>query len=192
MTINEKIKMYRGKKEFIDGLSRVFEAGNSNTSVTSVDYEVYRKDIDEDRIHFTEYLVVNYFGGGKSVRNINGNSNSTNFRELGKLLDGGYYEELKDYESLATSGYFLVTFQNNLMLEKLLSKPFETLEEIQFCFNYCKDKTDIELVIKAIPKEFGKFIFELFEEDTFSVSRGYEDSDCYQIVTTDYNFYKGE
>lgn len=48
----------------------------------------------------SEYIVVQFKGGGISVRNAACNSLSCNIRELSKMLDGGYYEELKDYYKL--------------------------------------------------------------------------------------------
>jgi hypothetical protein len=49
---------------------------------------------------YTEFAVVTFVGGGKSVRVISGNSNNTNFREIGKLIDGGYYDEVEYYEKV--------------------------------------------------------------------------------------------
>ena len=44
-----------------------------------------------------EYLVVNYHTA-YTVRNVSINSSGANLRELAKLADGGYYEELDDYK----------------------------------------------------------------------------------------------
>ena len=98
MTINEKLEMYKRKKTFVDNVSKAFETCTVGTGVVSVDYEVYKKEISDDITYFVEYIVVNFTGGGKSVRNVNGNSHNANFREIGKLIDGGYYDEIKDYE----------------------------------------------------------------------------------------------
>lgn len=106
MTTAEKIEMYKNKKEFIERISKVFEQP-SGTGVESVNYEVYL--IEKLGIeHFYEYVIVNFEGGAKSVRNVNGNSNSANFRVIGSLLDGGYYEENFTYESLSEKGFELV------------------------------------------------------------------------------------
>jgi hypothetical protein len=98
MTIAEKLEMYKRKKAFVDNVSKAFEACPVGTGVVSVKYEVYKKEINEETTYFVEYIVVNFTGGGKSVRNVNGNSHTANFREIGKLVDGGYYDEIKDYE----------------------------------------------------------------------------------------------
>lgn len=108
MTINEKLEMYRGKKAFIDELNKAFEIRPAGSSVSSVEYEVYRIDLENDVTYFAEYLVVTFFGGGKCVRVANGNSNTTNFRVLGTLVEGGYYDELHAYEHLTNIGYVKV------------------------------------------------------------------------------------
>jgi hypothetical protein len=105
MTINEKLEMFRGKKAFIDSINKAFETRPAGSSVSSVEYEVYRLDLKDDVTYFTEYLVVTFFGGGKTVRVANGNSNTANFRALGTLVDGGYYDEVGTYESLTSIGY---------------------------------------------------------------------------------------
>lgn len=108
MTINEKLEMYRGKKAFIDELNKAFETRPAGSSVSSVEYEVYRLDLENDVTYFAEYLVVTFFGGSKAVRVANGNSNTANFRVLGTLVDGGYYDEVGTYENLTGIGYVKV------------------------------------------------------------------------------------
>lgn len=105
MTITEKIEMYKEKKAFIENISKAFETSPRGSSVESIDYEVYRRDIDEEVTYFAEYLIVTFFGGGKSVRIANGNSNTANFRVLGTLIDGGYYDEVRDYETILDRGF---------------------------------------------------------------------------------------
>ena len=107
MTFEEKIEMYKNKKAFVDGISKVFETNFVGASVSSVDYEVYKKDFrviidgtEETRTGYAEYVIVNYLGGGKSVKQVNGNSNTANFRAIGTMLDGGYYAEMKEYSEL--------------------------------------------------------------------------------------------
>ena len=111
MTVEEKLEMYKGKKAFIDSISRVFEENNTNSSVVSVNYEVYHKEVvrDENTYQsYREFVVVNYVGGGKSVKTVSGNSNTANFRVIGTMLDGGYYDEVQDYNSLIECGYELL------------------------------------------------------------------------------------
>ena len=110
MTINEKIEMYRGKKAFITYLNKAFEARPDGSSVTKVEYEVYTKEFNGEPV-FQEYLIVIFDGGAKSVRNINGNSNMTNLVELGKLVNGGYYDEVPGYEAMSECGFEYVTLE---------------------------------------------------------------------------------
>lgn len=46
------------------------------------------------------YIVVEFVGGGKCVRNALFNSLSANIKELSMLLNGGYYEEIREYNEL--------------------------------------------------------------------------------------------
>jgi hypothetical protein len=102
MTVEERTKMYKDKKTFIDNISRALEL--SNTTVMRVDYEVYsRYNPEYDTTYYAEFAVVTFTGGAKSVRTISGNSDSANFREIGKLLDGGYYDENRYYEDVVSN-----------------------------------------------------------------------------------------
>lgn len=112
MTTEERIKMYKRKKFFIDNISRALEV--SNTTVMKVDYEVYSKhNPDCDTTCYAEFAVVTFIGGAKSVRSISGNSDSANFRAIGALIDGGYYDEVRHYESLNEEGFLKINLENN-------------------------------------------------------------------------------
>jgi hypothetical protein len=110
MTIEERIKMYKSKKAFINKLSEAFEY--SSTSVMSVDYEVYQKEIDQNNTYFAEYVIVTFVGGAISVRSANGNSDSANFKEIAKLIDGGYYDEVRFYQTLTECGFVKVNLED--------------------------------------------------------------------------------
>lgn len=190
MTIAEKIEMYKGKKAFIKNVSKAFEATPRISSVTSIDYEVYRKEIDKDITYFAEYIIVNFFGGGKSVRLVNGNSCTANFREIGKLLDGGHYEENRQYESLEDNGFTFVSISGEDKLKELLSKPMEHIRDVRECFNYCKDGNDVEKVIRMIPNCFGSFEAEYGEdEETFTIINYYEENGVDECEEAEYEFY---
>lgn len=191
MTITEKIEMYKGKKAFIKNVSKAFEATPRISSVTSIDYEVYKKEIDKDITYFAEYIIVNFFGGGKSVRQVNGNSCTANFREIGKLLDGGYYEENRQYETLEDNGFTFVSISGEDKLKELLSKPMEHIRDVRECFNYCKDGNDVEKVIKMIPNCFGSFEVEYGEdEETFTIINYYEENGVDECEEVEYEFYE--
>lgn len=99
MNINERIKMYQAKEQFISAVSKAFE-NCANSNVQKVSYEVYVRQVDNETTYYTEFIVVTFVGGGKSVRVASGNSDNANFREIGKLIDGGYYDELDYYERI--------------------------------------------------------------------------------------------
>ncbi len=109
MNNEERITMFKEKKMFIDGLNAAFQISPKKHSIVSVNYEVYSKVINNEYVtnhtYYQEFLVVIFDGGAISVRNVNGNSCTANFRELGKLLDGGYYEEVELYKALEINDF---------------------------------------------------------------------------------------
>lgn len=108
MTITEKMEMYYDKKRFIENLNEVFQMGPHGSSVEGITYEVYTKSCGDDRVEYKEYVIVHFFGGGKSPRLVSGNSNIANFRLIGEMLNGGYYNEVREYNSLLENGYMLI------------------------------------------------------------------------------------
>ena len=113
MSIAEKLEMFKEKKAFIENINNVFQTKPKGSSVTSVEYEVYCRNMNEGIVSFIEYLVVNFKGGGRCVIDVSGNSNTAYFRVLGTLLDGGYYEEIYKYESLYNLGYEFVKLSSD-------------------------------------------------------------------------------
>ncbi len=77
------------KVKFVNDLSKVIPT--YKTGIKSIQYRVFRHKQYKD--WYQEFLVVNYDGGARTVRNCNGNSFSAIFEELAKFLDSGYYEE---------------------------------------------------------------------------------------------------
>ena len=112
MTVAEKIEMYREKKAFVDSVSKIFEAGNTNSSVESISYEVYIREYNYQD-YFIEFIIVSFLNGEFCVKVVNGNSNTANFRAIGWMLDGGYYEEKSYYESMLDIGYEFVDLSND-------------------------------------------------------------------------------
>ena len=104
MTTEQRIEMYKSKKLFIDHISKAFEDEYLISNVAKVEYEVYSKNSPNGHdVWYTEFVVVTFVGGAKSVRNISGNSNNATFREIGRLIDGGYYDELEFYKRVKES-----------------------------------------------------------------------------------------
>ena len=107
MTIAEKIEMFKGKKQFVDAVSKVFEQNPKYHSVTSIKYEVWSKEVC-DHTYFEEWVIVHFEGGAISPRRVSCNSNIANFVVIGQLIDGGYYEEMSDYTEMPEHDYEFV------------------------------------------------------------------------------------
>lgn len=105
MTSTEKIEMYLEKKRFIENLNEVFQMEPGCPTVEGVHYELYTKDYGEGRIDEREWVIVHFYGGGKSVKLVSGNSNIANFRIIGTMLAGGYYTEVYTYQKQIEDGY---------------------------------------------------------------------------------------
>ena len=105
MTWEDKLKMYKEKQRFIEALSEVFKTTKHGSTVEGITYEVYTRPFNEQVSETREYVVVHFIGGGKSPRFVSGNSNTANFRILGEMLNGGYYSEVRTYDTLVENGY---------------------------------------------------------------------------------------
>ena len=93
MPIEERLRMYREKKNFIFGLAKAFSQYPKSHSVQDITYEVWHKYHKQFGHQFTEWVIVHYDGGAKSYLRVTGNSNTANFRAIGEVLDHGYYED---------------------------------------------------------------------------------------------------
>lgn len=194
MTTAEKLAMYANKKAFIETISKAFEKNLSKSSVTSIEYEVYHRKVTingEERDHYVEYVVVNYIGGGKCVRFVSGNSNTANFRVIGSLLEGGYYDEVQDYNSLKEKGFtYVILAPATDRLSELLSKPMTHICDVRTCFSYCKSSKDVKKVINSIPAVFGTFEVEFNDDgETFVITNNYEENGNPQCEEAEYEFY---
>ena len=105
MMNRELLEMYQEKKAFVQNINEVFQMEPHCQSVAGVTYEVYTKVSDYVGADTREWVVVHFTGGGKSPKLVSGNSNIANFRVIGSLLNGGYYEEVKCYTEQADNGY---------------------------------------------------------------------------------------
>ena len=189
MTKAEKLEMYRNKRNFIKDLSKAFENLGSGSSVDSIDYEVYAKDVDPETTYYEEYVIVNFYGGGKSVRTVSGNSNFANFTVLGRLIDGGYYDEIFHYESLKGSEYKLLNLDNTETLDRLLSKPLTHISNVHNCFEHCRTIKDVEKVIDRIPSMFGTFtVYHEEGSESFTVDNDYEENGDFQSERITFDF----
>ncbi len=110
MTVEERIKMYKDKKAFIDNLSRALEL--SSTTVQKAEYVVLTKYNDLFKTDvYNEFIIVTFVGGAQSARSVSGNSDAANLISLASLVEGGYYQEVKYYESLFEEGFTKVDLE---------------------------------------------------------------------------------
>lgn len=193
MTITEKLEMFKEKRNFIKNISKAFESKPKGSSVQSVDYEVYRKDTP-DIVYFVEYVIVTFFGGGYSVKCVNGNSNTANFRAVGSILDGGYYDEVFEYDKLKSIGYEKVIFEETKKpLDEYLEEPMKHISDVARCFDYCTDGKDVVRVIKMIPSCFGSFTVEFNDDgESFRIINYFEEDGVMQSEEYDFDFYVEE
>lgn len=190
MTFEEKIEMYRGKKQFIENLNEVFQMEPKCGSVEGVTYEVYIKDHGEGRIEYREWVIVHFVGGGCCPRLVNGNSNTANFRVIGEMLNGGYYSEVIDYETQTERGLTALLFIGESKLDRLLRKPMKHIRDVKACFEYCTCAKDIDRVISMIPSMFGTFDVEVDEDGLFfTIINNYDDDDDWISEEYQYDFY---
>jgi hypothetical protein len=193
MTTTEKLAMFKEKRNFIKNISKAFEVGPKGSSVQSVDYEVYRKDTP-DIIYFVEYVIVTFFGGGYSVKCVNGNSNTANFRAVGSILDGGYYDEVFEYDKLKSIGYEKVIFEETKRpLDEYLEEPMKHISDVARCFDHCVNGKDVVKVIRMIPSCFGAFTVEFNDDgESFRIINYFEEDGVMQSEEYDFDFYMEE
>ena len=77
-----------------------------------------------DEVLDQEYIVVRFVGGAISVRNVTYNSLPANIVELGKLLNGGYYDEVEYYIELKKKDWYT----ENISIDEETFDPYEIVE----------------------------------------------------------------
>ena len=84
------------KVQFVKEISGIIV--KVQTNITSISYEVYQSKKNPKWI--TEFLMINYVGGARTIRNCTGNSCSAIYTEIGKFLNNGYYDEAQYYDDI--------------------------------------------------------------------------------------------
>lgn len=105
MTQEEKLQMYLEKQKFVEAISNVFQTTTHNSTIEGISYEVYRRSFGGRLSETKEYVVVSYAGGAKAPRTVSGYNCTAIYRIIGDLLNGGYYEEVLEFDSLWEAGY---------------------------------------------------------------------------------------
>ena len=101
MTIEERLKMYREKRQFIYDVSMAFIKNPKGHSIDGIVYEVFF----EGDTSFAEWLTVQYEGGAEAHCCVSGNSNSANFEVVARMVNGGCYEQNQYYDWLTSRGF---------------------------------------------------------------------------------------
>lgn len=104
MTIEEKLKMYREKRQFIYEISMTFVKVPSGHTIEEVTYEVLFKETSRGT-DIVEWVTVHYKGGAEARRPVSGNSNSANFEVVATMIHGGCYEFNPLYDRYIEEGY---------------------------------------------------------------------------------------
>lgn len=104
MNLEDKLRMFREKKQFIENLGYAFQVRPGCATVEGVEYEVYKK-LYIDVPDYREWIIVHYVGGGKAMKIVSGNSNAANFVVIGSMLQGGCYEQVSYYREQEANGY---------------------------------------------------------------------------------------
>lgn len=82
------------KKIVFDEMGKAISKALPN--IISIELDIFKTEHEKTY----EYIVVTFRGGAISVRNANINSMSVNLKELSRLVDGGYYDEVETYKHL--------------------------------------------------------------------------------------------
>ena len=99
--INDEVTQeYYVKYRFIQNIGRNIR--EVNPGVEKCEFKLFAR-IYEGKLVYQEYLVITFRGGAISCRNININSNMANLREIARMVDGGYYDEVKEYQEIKDS-----------------------------------------------------------------------------------------
>jgi hypothetical protein len=104
MTIEERLKMYREKRQFIYDVSMAFIKNPKGHTVDGIVYEVLFTEA-ADTPRFAEWITVQYCDGAEAHRCASCNSNSANFRSIAEMIEGGYYGENAYYQDLLNRGW---------------------------------------------------------------------------------------
>ena len=96
------LDMLKRKKKFVDRVSHAI-SGQERIAITDIKYEVYESIAQK---YYDEYIKITYDGGAIAARTVTGSSESCIFQEIAKMINGGYYDEVKRYREISTSSKY--------------------------------------------------------------------------------------
>ena len=100
---NERKLNLLAKKDFVDRVAYAI-AGQPRISIAAIEYQVWEKKDNPNC--YLELLKIIYDGGAYTIRSVLGTSQSGIFKEIGDLINGGYYAEVKTYNEMVESGKY--------------------------------------------------------------------------------------
>ena len=106
--MSDELEVFINKKKFVENLNKVFQMEPKCLTIEGISYELFVKnydDYDDPRVEEREWVVIHLLGGGQAVRQVTGNTNVANFREIGNLLTGVYYSDVFKYLKQTDEGY---------------------------------------------------------------------------------------
>jgi hypothetical protein len=118
MTVEERLKMYREKKNFVFDVSMAFIKNPTGHSVDDIIYEVLFK-VDGLGEHFSEWITICYQGGAKAHRCVSYNSNSANFKNIAEMINGGFYGDNPLYNDLFESDWKKLNLAKMCVLQEM-------------------------------------------------------------------------
>ena len=89
----------RQKYDFVKKISEVITEAGAST-IRGVEYEYW---VNEESNWRYELVVMHYKGGAFAPRNVSADNLAAIFREIGRLMEGGYYEEVEGRKKLETN-----------------------------------------------------------------------------------------
>lgn len=91
------------KKDFVDRVSYAI-IGQPRIAVTNIEYQAWEKKDNPNC--YLEFIKITYEGGAYTIRSVFATSQPYIFREIGDLIEGGYYAEINKYNEMVESGEF--------------------------------------------------------------------------------------
>ena len=79
-------------------------------SARKAEFRVYiaQSRMNPSQYFVEEYIIITFHGGAWAAKRAGANSNAANFRAIGDLLNGGYYDVNDEVESLEKTAYRLI------------------------------------------------------------------------------------
>ena len=84
------IKSYMKKASYVEAINNAIKPFHDN--IDKIRYHAFKK-VEEDENYVKEFVTITYQGGAQTILNVNCDSCSAIFQEIGKYIDSGWYHE---------------------------------------------------------------------------------------------------